>query len=71
MLDCLANSDPMAGAGARLLSPGMYTGTDFTACIRFQFKRLARTNVVIRIDSGIIRPLLQLGEDAICRIKHP
>ncbi|KAK8394309.1 hypothetical protein O3P69_006482 [Scylla paramamosain] len=40
-----ANSDPMAGAGARLVSPGMYTGTDFTACIKFQFKRLARTNV--------------------------
>ena len=62
MFGCLANTDPMAGAGGRLGAPGLYTGSDFTACIRFQFQRLARTNVVMRIDSGTIRPLLQLGE---------
>lgn len=63
VLGCLANADPMAGAGARLAMPGFYTGTDFTACIRFQFQRLARTTVVMRVDNGSIRPLLQLGEN--------
>lgn len=63
VLGCLANTDPMAGAGGRLAAPGLYTGTDFTACIRFQFHRLARTNVLMRMDSGVIRPLLQIGED--------
>lgn len=62
VLGCLANADPMAGAGARLAAPGLYTGADFTACIRFQFLRLARTTVVMRVDHGVIRPLLQLGE---------
>lgn len=62
VLGCLANADPMAGAGARLATPGLYTGADYTACVRFQFQRLARTTVVMRVDNGVIRPLLQLGK---------
>lgn len=62
VLGCLANANPMAGAGGRLATPGLYTGADYTACIRFQFQRLARTTVVMRADNGAIRPLLQLGK---------
>lgn len=62
MLGCLANAEPMAGAGARMRTLNFTTGSDYTACIRFQFARLVRTNIVFRIDAGSIRPMLQLGK---------
>ncbi|ROT73701.1 hypothetical protein C7M84_007864 [Penaeus vannamei] len=48
------------GAGAVLQRPRFPHSSDYTACLRFQFARLQRVNILLRVSTNGTRPLLQL-----------
>lgn len=52
---------PDSGVGAVLRNPRFPSSTDFTACLRFQFARLKRVDIVLSVLTNGTRPLLQIG----------
>lgn len=48
-------------AGAVLKDPRFPSAADYTACLRFQFAKLKKVNILLRVSTNATRPLLQLG----------
>lgn len=47
--------------GAVLKDPRFPSSADYTACLRFQFAKLKKVNILLRVSTNATRPLLELG----------